>query len=94
MKGVTLRFVFGYLNVGTSNYQSKTSAEVSSRGMYIRLRSVREARVASSHTLRCIYILQRGANSVVLLVKASYSLNSGTTKVKHPRFLYVGINKV
>ena len=83
------RFVFGYLNVGTSNYQSKTNAEVSSRGMYIRLRSVRETLVASTHTLRVYYILLRGTYSVVLLVKASYSLNSRTTAVKHPRFLYV-----
>ena len=35
-----------------------TNAEVTSRGVVYTLRSVREARVASSHTLRVYYILQ------------------------------------
>ena len=42
----------------TSRFGIKDNAEVTSRGVVYTLRSVREARVASSHTLRVYYILQ------------------------------------
>ena len=55
------RFVFGYLNVGTSNYQSKTNADVSSRGVIYTLRSVRRGLTMSSLAhFTGVYILLRG----------------------------------
>ena len=45
-------------NLGTSEFTIKDNAGVTPRGVVYTLRSVREARAASTHTLRVYYILQ------------------------------------
>lgn len=46
-----------------------------------------EARIASMHTLRCIYILLRGCFSVCLFQLAVVGHEQRTGRCKHPRFL-------
>ena len=53
----TVRFVFGHLNVGNSNSQSKTNAEVTPTDVYI-IRSRSVPRVLCPHAhfwVHCIY---------------------------------------
>jgi len=59
------------------------------RGVYIRLRSVQEVRVASMHTLRVYYILLRGCLLCLFFSKAVEGREDERAEVKHPRFLYV-----
>ena len=59
LKGVTLRFVFGLRNFH-NRMLNKNNAGWLPRGVVYTLRSVQEVRVASMHTLRVYYILQRG----------------------------------
>ena len=62
------------------------------RGVVYTLRSVREARVASSHTLR-VYYIQRGCLLCLFSCKAVEGRETEQAEVKHPRFLFVVIHK-
>ena len=67
-KSDTVRFVFGHLNVGNSNSQSKTNAEVTPTDVYnIRSRSVQRDFVPSRTLVDALYILLRVSNLFVLL---------------------------
>ena len=59
LKGVT-DALFLYFETTTLELPAKTLQEWLPRGVVYTLRSVQEVRVASMHTLRVYYILQRG----------------------------------
>ena len=87
-----LTLCFWTFETTTIEQRTKTNARVTPRGVYIRLRSVlREYLYPHKHTLRCIYILQRGCFSVCLITRAVVGLEQRTGRCKHPRFSLVVI---
>ncbi len=88
------RFVFWLFRNYHTRIGIKNIAGVTSRGVVYTLRSVQEVRVTSMHTLRVYYILQRGCFSVCLFQLAVVGHEQQTGRCKHPRFLYVGFNRV
>ena len=59
------------------------------RGVVYTLRSVQEVRVASMHTLRVYYILQRGCLLCLFFSKAVVGREDEQAEVKHPRFFFL-----
>ena len=70
----------------------KDNADVTPRGVYIRLRSVLRGYVyPHKHTLRCIYIPQRGCFSVCFLLRLWKALNDEQADASTHVFSYVVI---
>ena len=78
------RFVFGYSKLPQSNWGQK-QCRGNSTGCSIYSPSVREAQVASPHTLRMYYILQTWVFLWLFSSKAVVGLEQRTGRCKHPR---------
>jgi len=91
-KSDTRRFVFDRLNVGNSNPLSKTIAEVTPTGVYIRSRSVPRANYALTGTLlgAFVYTTVWVSYSVRSIREASDGLNDRTSRCRYPIFRLCG----
>ena len=94
LKGVTDALFLDIRNLGTSEYAIKNNAGVTPRGVVYTLRSVREARVVSTHTLRVSIYSNVGVSLSVHSYGFPKTSNIEQAEVKHPRFLYVAINRL
>ena len=89
------RFVFGHSETTTFRITVKNFAEVTPRIVVYTLRSVlRGLTMSSLAHFTGVYILQRGCFSVCLLWWAVVGLRWRTGRCNHPRFFYVGTNRV
>ena len=86
------RFVFVLRNYH-NRILDKNIAGVTSRGVVYTLRSVQEVRVTSMHTLR-VFIYSSVGVSLSVFQFGCGRPRSRTGRCKHPRFLYVGFNRV
>ena len=84
-KGVTDALFLDF-ETSTIELQTKTMLGWLPRGVVYTLRSVREAWVASTHTLRVYYILLRGCLLCLFFARAVEGLEIEQTEVKHPLF--------
>ena len=79
------------LNVGNSNLEDKSMAEVDAAGRYISHPvGVQRVQCTLTHTLRVYHIYHgAGVNSVCFIPEVSYDLKRRTSRGKMPRFLFV-----
>ena len=90
LKGVT-DALFLYFETTTLELPAKTMQGGGHGGVSYTLRSVREARVASTHTLRVFIYSFRGCLLWLFLGKVVVDLEVEQADVKHPRFSFVVI---
>ena len=88
LKGVTLRFVFGCSKLPHIECNPRQCKGDCHGGVVYTLRSVQEVRVASMHTLRVYYILQRGCLLCLFIARVVEDLEQEQAEVKHPRFSF------
>ena len=89
-----LRFVFVYLNVGTSNIVKQEQKQKGRHGLCIYNPVVCQGYTIPFRTLYgCIYTNKRGAILKVLLTRVSYNPNSGTDGSKSTPLFLCQFNK-